>query len=818
MSISPPMSRSSGLIALVLCSVVAHATDTRWTSRSGAWMTSENWSAGLPTPTSNAIFDLATPQYTVWCSESALIMSGRLVHQRGSVLFAGEAPIELLYSSAFSPSLEVGTVSAEVATMTLELQAGIRAPTVDVSTIDGGVGVLAVRNGGMLEVEYGMRVGVRGNGSLLTNSPIWVSTLEIGVAALSTGLVTGSSLSSPPSPTEAASRVDVAGQCTVGVFGAGELQIGASGMTCGSLVIGKGVGSIGTLIASGSVVVNGRATVAERGIGAMILATTLHATGGVTMGRHGPSSQVPSDPYAIATVTLAGGGILSGGSVEIGVDGKAIVNISGGASIESTERIVRGGLSGSPAISILLPAVPPDSPNFAAPTLVGLGCAVTVEGIPDVGSVWHISHSFDGTLASVSITTDPGKGNEWRLISCANDRFLALLKVGAPSPDVCATTSTPVIVPDEIADAGRRFGQGGIAVGDGWYAVGSPGAGGGVDIFRSVNGIWLRDATLVSPEAGRTIGAGIAAQGNRLATRTSDGARAFVFVREAGTWKLEGNIELNAEPPSQHSRTIALEGTTVVVGDPYFDAGSLANVGRARVYTFDGSNWVLQAVVNPDVAILNLRFGSTVSVSGAHLAVGSLSGDLVALFERIDQNWSPAGFVPSASVGGAVALSGNDLITGPSPRFWRAQQGLWSACGSGSVGSETTNMHGKICFDGATAAYLGPTTVSTYKLDPDGSWRIGDSITLPSSGEWRWGVAVGGALTCVARSASVLVYGAVPPSACRADFNGDGDVGGVDLTFILTSWGATPAGDLNGDGVTDATDLAFLLSGWGSCP
>ena len=51
---------------------------------------------------------------------------------------------------------------------------------------------------------------------------------------------------------------------------------------------------------------------------------------------------------------------------------------------------------------------------------------------------------------------------------------------------------------------------------------------------------------------------------------------------------------------------------------------------------------------------------------------------------------------------------------------------------------------------------------------------------------------------------------------CAADFDCDGVVSAVDLTFILQAWG-TPLGDLNGDGTTSGADITILLQMWGAC-
>jgi len=53
--------------------------------------------------------------------------------------------------------------------------------------------------------------------------------------------------------------------------------------------------------------------------------------------------------------------------------------------------------------------------------------------------------------------------------------------------------------------------------------------------------------------------------------------------------------------------------------------------------------------------------------------------------------------------------------------------------------------------------------------------------------------------------------------SCDPDFDMSGDVGAMDLLFLLGAW-TTPAADLNSDGITDFVDLAIMLDCWGPCP
>ena len=55
---------------------------------------------------------------------------------------------------------------------------------------------------------------------------------------------------------------------------------------------------------------------------------------------------------------------------------------------------------------------------------------------------------------------------------------------------------------------------------------------------------------------------------------------------------------------------------------------------------------------------------------------------------------------------------------------------------------------------------------------------------------------------------------------CPGDLDGDGEVGGADLTQLLAEWGCSGEAclpDLNGDGTVGGPDLTIILSAWGGC-
>jgi 6-phosphogluconolactonase (cycloisomerase 2 family) len=53
------------------------------------------------------------------------------------------------------------------------------------------------------------------------------------------------------------------------------------------------------------------------------------------------------------------------------------------------------------------------------------------------------------------------------------------------------------------------------------------------------------------------------------------------------------------------------------------------------------------------------------------------------------------------------------------------------------------------------------------------------------------------------------------PSACAADFNGDGEINTLDVLAFLNAWtSGDPSGDFNGDGVHNTLDVLAFLNAW----
>jgi subtilisin-like proprotein convertase family protein len=112
------------------------------------------------------------------------------------------------------------------------------------------------------------------------------------------------------------------------------------------------------------------------------------------------------------------------------------------------------------------------------------------------------------------------------------------------------------------------------------------------------------------------------------------------------------------------------------------------------------------------------------------------------------------------------------------------------------------------------AGTLRPTQVLSglNGIEPTGIWKL--RLSDMQSGD----VGVFRSVTLVVVVEPDCNGDGVPDECtCPADLNGDGTVGGPDLSIMLSSWGAGGSADLDGDGVVAGEDLARLLSTWGIC-
>jgi hypothetical protein len=802
--------KHAALIMPTLLAAPALAVDTLWLGSSGAWTDAAKWSAGVPTAQTPAVFDVLGLSTVAMPGDGTTSPAQRLIVKRGIVGLNGAGALDLSWNSAFSAGLVVGETPGTLARCAFYSTSGaqlIQCSSVDVGTGSQTQGELLVRTLAALECDGAVRAGILGSGWIQhdASTVLRAGSLELGVLSSGSGSLSGLASSSGTQPPSGV--LDIVGNLTVGKSGNGNAWIGA-GSSCGSLMIGQNAASNGTAWISG-LRVNGAAWFGNQGVGAATVTGALDVRGPLSVALRGPDAGQPTLPASRGTLDIAGGAVRASGAVVLGSYGIGTTTISGGGSIESTASITRGA---DDAITIRLPAVPASAPALAAPTMTlnpgGASVTLEVVGTPEPNATWLVSRSWDAAPPVCTVVGNPGKGREFRLIPCGGDLYLATAAVGASDPDVCPVVAQPTFVPDEIGVVERGFSNGGVAVGDGFVAIGCPGPGGGVDVYRAVNGAWYYQTTLVAPD-GRQVGLAVAASGTRIASRTVDATSVVVFNCGGVDWAVEQVIDTPSFTGTQSRRnTLALDGDTLAVGEPNATVGSGTVIGRVDLFRRSETVWVSEAALLPTLPASNGQVGRFVSLSGDRLAVGGLNS-WVSMFERTGSTWTEGAVVPSASLPTAAALSGSTVAVVSSIPLT-----AWEP-GAGGTWVETLNAQqaSRVAMSADRIVYSGTSLVRTMERT-GGQWRMGNAYPVTQD---IVSLADGSDVIVALHATGFSVIGELPDTTCTADLTGDGLVNGADLGLLLGAWELTALGDLNGDGITDGADLGLMLTAFGPC-
>lgn len=254
-----------------------------------------------------------------------------------------------------------------------------------------------------------------------------------------------------------------------------------------------------------------------------------------------------------------------------------------------------------------------------------------------------------------------------------------------------------------IGDSSIRFGES-VAIDGGVIVVGAPfddktllgDNAGSVQLFtRSGTDTWNAGAKHRSSDiqAGDGFGEAVAISGDTVVVgalfsdatvgfNTNQGA-AYVFERTGGTTLVEQQklVASDREPQDQFGSSVAVDGTTIVVGAPFDDQPSPAvnSIGSAYVFVDSGSGWNEQAkLIRPTPPVSGDIMGLSVAVEGDLVAVGVTGFDgansndgAVFLFGRTGTSWS---FVDTLThsdpgtggdqLGNSVAIDGGSVLVG----------------------------------------------------------------------------------------------------------------------------------------------------------
>lgn len=211
------------------------------------------------------------------------------------------------------------------------------------------------------------------------------------------------------------------------------------------------------------------------------------------------------------------------------------------------------------------------------------------------------------------------------------------------------------------------------------------------------------------------------------------------------------------------ARSLALDGTALLVGSPGLDGGA----GEAKVFNMLAGAWI------PETLLIGIEdspaddFGRAVALCGDVAAVGAPLADegsgSVTIFERGPLGWAEVAFLAgpsgdSALFGAALALQGNVLLVGAPKNdavhvFERLPQGWLQTAVLGATGPEAEELGASLAFDGVRAVAGAPESgeVLVFELSA-GEWFESARLELPggaSESEFGTSVALSGDLLAV---------------------------------------------------------------------
>src|SRR6266403_2206353 len=212
-------------------------------------------------------------------------------------------------------------------------------------------------------------------------------------------------------------------------------------------------------------------------------------------------------------------------------------------------------------------------------------------------------------------------------------------------------------------------------------------------VFNQSNGTWSESQKLTASDGGLfdNFGASVALDGSTLvvgangATVGGNPAQGavYVFTESNGTWTQTQKLTANdGAAYDNFGLSVALKGSTILVGSPQAAIGGNAGQGALYVFTESNGTWSQTQKLTASDGTANANFGNTVALNGSTALIGA-DGSTVGgntyqgkayLFTESGGNWSQSDtFIASDGAvddyfGAALAWDGvTALISTPHP-------------------------------------------------------------------------------------------------------------------------------------------------------
>jgi hypothetical protein len=315
---------------------------------------------------------------------------------------------------------------------------------------------------------------------------------------------------------------------------------------------------------------------------------------------------------------------------------------------------------------------------------------------------------------------------------------------------------------------------------------------------------------------------------------------AYVFVGSGSSWSQQAELTAasGGAVGDEFGYSVAISGTTVVVGADEGNSGT----GAAYVFVSSGTTWSQQAELTASGGMAGDHFGRSVAISGTTVVVGapfsSLETGAVYIFVGSGSSWSPqqelTGGASGDYFGDAVALSGTTLVV-TAPESNSKTGAAYVFVGSGSSWSpqgELTASDGASGDEfGYSVAISGTTVVvgAPYRSSDTGgaayvfvgsgsSWPQEAELTASggaSGNEFGYSVTISGTIAVVGApqssdtGAAYLFVGLGSSWSQEAELTASDGAGGDDFGYSVAVSGTTTL--MGADGKDASAGAAYVF-------
>ena len=157
----------------------------------------------------------------------------------------------------------------------------------------------------------------------------------------------------------------------------------------------------------------------------------------------------------------------------------------------------------------------------------------------------------------------------------------------------------------------------------------------------------------------------------------TDCGSAYIFKKEGSNWSQQAKLlASDASAQSQFGNSVSISGDYVVIG-AYTSSDNGLYSGSAYIFKRDGTNWNQEAKLLPSDGVTYDYFGSSVSVSGDYVVIGTPFDDdngessgSAYIFKRDGTNWNREAKLSASDgatddeFGFTVAVSGDYVVAG----------------------------------------------------------------------------------------------------------------------------------------------------------